>query len=275
MAKLSIRAALLAGGLLSVVPVEVGSVVAQPPKSQPGGGGASETARWLAEAKQVLVRDLEAWAGFAFHRQVVRRKLDREGRVTWMAQYDFEVTPADGGFVEELLLIDGRPPTRREAHEHRRAARFEKHYLEAGRLSNPFGSDIPLEELLFDQEYAYAGEDEVRGHPCHRLRCEPRVVPPGLPLRDELGYSMRGSLCLSVVGSHLVEVDLESARVVSAGAATMRELILEIEGEEHEPGLWLPRRFEMRSDLQLGPKHVGRWNRYLYSDYRRWIRSGG
>ena len=224
----------------------------------------------IAAARPVLEADLATWAKFRFHRRVLRERLSRQGDVVRGHEYFFEVRPDGGGFDERLLEIDGRQPTRREVEDHRRAGRFHKHYLAAvdAELRNPFGVDLPLLPLLFDQEHHHVGQETASGIPCHRIAFEARQEPNGASAPERLKYATKGTLCLSVVGTHVVEAEAESVRRVASWPLRLNRLSLRFESRPQE-GTWLPRLFLTRSDAKIGFHRQQKRNRYEYTDYHR------
>lgn len=224
----------------------------------------------LRTARATLEADLAAWASYSFERRVVRERFDRDGEVSSRITYRFEVRPAGDGFDERLLSIDGEPPSAREVEYHRRLGRFEKHYRVAlsAELDNPFGEDLPLLPLLFDQSHRYLGLDEIAGSPCHRLAFDPRPDVVDAPTAERLKRAARGSLCLSVDGGHVLEAEMESVRPVAQGRLGLNRLTLRFEATPVE-GAWLPRLFEVRSDVKLGIGRMERRNRYEYTGYHQ------
>ena len=53
-------------------------------------------------------QDIGSWANYAFDRQVTRRSLDKNDKVTSTQKMRFRVTPSAEGFDEVLVEIDGR-----------------------------------------------------------------------------------------------------------------------------------------------------------------------
>lgn len=230
---------------------------------------ATDVASLVDRAEIVLERDHERWIDYGFRREVHRERLDKDGTVSWSADYLFEVSAKASGFDEHLIEIDGRAPTAGEVLEHRQAGRFQKHYENAGSLSNPFGKEIPLLPLLFDQRHEYVGRRYIRGHPCYKTRFSARNPPPKLPARRRLPYVLGGEACFSIPGDHLVVAEMESARSVSAGFVKLQYLKVRIETEPVGIDNWLPTKFEVQSDVRLGTKRLRKSNRYRYSNYRR------
>ncbi len=230
---------------------------------------ATDVASLLDRAESVLWRDYERWADYGFRREVQRQKFDKNGEVAWSTEYLFEVSIKASGFDEHLIEIDGRTPTATEVSEHRHAARFQKHYESAGSLNNPFGRDIPLLPLLFDQKHEYVGRRYIRGHPCYKTQFRARNPPARLPARRRLPYALQGEACFSIRGDHLVVAEMESARPVSAGVVSLQYLKVRIESEPVDTDGWLPTRFEVRSDVRLGMRRLRKSNRYRYSNFQR------
>jgi hypothetical protein len=229
---------------------------------------AIEATPHLDRAKTVLKQDYEAWRTYAFQRHVRRQKFDAHGEVIWSAEYLFKVTPKRSGFDENLIEIDGRRATPGEVGEHRKAARFEKHYKNGASLINPFGRDIPLLPLLFDQNHQYVGRKVVGGELCHKTEFVDRNPPAKLPARARLAYVLKGEACFSVAGDHLVAAEMETAQPVSSGVTKLKYLKVRVEAQRVGEDLWLPSSFEIRSEIRLGMRNIRKNNLYEYSHYR-------
>lgn len=238
--------------------------------AHPAGAEGPDLATLLRTARTTLEEDLATWGSFVFERRVLRERLGRSGEVTARITYRFEVRPTGDGFDERLLSIDGERPSRREIERHRRLGRFEKHYRVAlsAELDNPFGEDLPLVPLLFDQEHRYVGLEEIAGAPCHRLAFDPRPDREEAPTAERLQRAARGSLCLSADGGHVLEAEMESVRPVAQGRLGLNRLALRFKTTPVE-GAWLPRMFEVHSDVKLGIGRMEKRNRYEYTGYRR------
>jgi hypothetical protein len=225
----------------------------------------------LAEARRVQQLDLEAWQGFAFHRQVLRQRLDRRGQVTFRQQLEFEVEPvAGGGFDELLVAIDCRAPTAAEVREHRREARFSRHYQRAreGRFGGVLGvGELDFGYLFGALDYDYGGRRTEGGVDYHRLV----IVPPeGEPGRgdDPLTAATAGELGLTVDGHHLVRAATRLTRPVSQGLVEVERLEIDFEARRAAGGVWLPGRIEVRSSVR-GLVHLRAHNVYTYSGFER------
>ncbi len=225
----------------------------------------------LAEAREVQRRDLETWHRFAFHRQVLRRRLDRQGEVSLRQVLDFEVEPAaGGGFAERLTAIDGREPTAAEVREHGREARFTKHYRQA--REGRFGGVLGMGELDFNYlfgalDYSYLGREVIGGVPVHRLAIEPLAGDPPRG-SDRLAAATGGELDLAVDGLHIVRARTRLSRPVSQGLVEIERLEIEFESQPLPGGAWIPRRIEVSSSVR-GLVRIRAHNVYTYSGYER------
>lgn len=235
-----------------------------------GAAAAPDVETIVEESRRVQDADNAVWAELAFRRHVTRQRLGADGEVEWRQEMHFQVTPTAAGIDEELLEIDGRAPSAREVKQHRKAGRHVKHFqkISSGELRNPFGEDIELQPLIFDQEHRYVDQEEVEGVPCHRVEFDARPESEGLPTAEQLKRAAKGRACLSVDGLHLVEAEVETVRQVKKGPATLRHLRFHL---EYRPGgeAWLPRLIEMRTELKIPGRSPRSWNFYRYSDYRR------
>ena len=71
-----------------------------------------------------------------------------------------------------------------------------------------------------------------------------------------------------MVGDYLIAAEMETAQPVSSGVTKLKYLKVCIEAEAIEEDLWLPSRFEIRSDSRLGMRNIRKHNLYEYSHYR-------
>lgn len=253
----------LAAGLVGLCAIPIGAW-------KPASSEVFDVRSRVAEARATLAQDLAAWARHAFQRRVSRERLNRGGVVVWRETYVFEVRPNADGFEEVLLSINGRAPKEREVADHRRAGRFAKHYDAAveARLRNPFGEDLPLQPLLFDQEHQWVGRETVDGLECDRIAFDARPRLENSSLPERLERAARGTLCVSVAGAHIVEAEVESVRPVGQAPLRLDRLTLRFESRPIGE-TWLPRLFETTSDFRLLLRSRRTRNRYEYSEYRR------
>lgn len=226
-----------------------------------------DPAALLAGAQRTQARDLEAWQGWAFRRQVVRRRLDAEGEVTFRQDLDFRVEPAPGGgFEETLIAIDGRAPTPREVREHRREARFTAHYRRAreGKLGGVLGAgELDFGYLFRALSYRYLGRETVGGADCHHLAIDPVGAGSGAEV-DPLAAATAGELWLTVDGLHVARAATRLTRPVSQGLVAIDRLEIHFDGQPADRA-WLPRRIELRSALG-GFLRLRAHNSYTYSE---------
>jgi hypothetical protein len=227
----------------------------------------------LAEARRVQERDLATWRRFAFRRQVLRQRLDPDERVIARQSLDFLIEPIPGGgFDERLVAIDGRAPTGEEVREHRRAARFARHYERAREGS--FGGVLGVGELDFGLlfsglDYTYGGRQAAGGVAYHRVAIAPVGRDPG-PGDDPLATATAGELGFTVDGLHLVRARTRLAWPVTWGLARVERLEIDFEGQPAGGGVWLPRRIELRSAVR-GIFRVRAHNVYTYSQFEERI----
>lgn len=223
----------------------------------------------LAEARAVQQRDLEAWQRFAFHRRVLRQRLDRRGAVTFTQRLEFEVEPvAGGGFDERLVAIDGRAPTAAEVREHRREGRFGRHYQRAreGRFGGVLGvGELDFGYLFGALDYDYGGRRTEGGVAYHRLVIDPPEGDPGRDA-DPLAAATAGELGLAVDGLHLVRAATRLTRPVTQGLVEVERLEIAFEARRAAGGVWLPGRIEVRSSVR-GLVHLRAHNVYTYSEF--------
>lgn len=217
----------------------------------------------LARAQRVQNRDLAAWQRFAFRRQVVRRRVDADGSVSFRQDLDFRVVPAaGGGFDETLIAIDGSEPTPQLVRKHRRAARFSAHYQRAreGRLGSGPG-ELDFSFLFRGLGYRYLGREAVGGVACHHLAIHPVDASGGV--EDLVAAATAGELWLTADGLHVARAKTRLTRPVSRALVEIERLEIELEGQPAD-GAWLPRRIEVRSKVN-GLIRIRAHNTYTYS----------
>lgn len=222
-----------------------------------------------ASLEKGLGVDRDGWARYAFRRQVTRQQVDEDGEMEWRQVMLFQVTPTGDGFDEELLEIDGRAPRPIEVARHRKSGRFEKHYRQTDEvlLENPFGKDLPLLPLLYDQQHRYVGEEEVRGIPCHRLSFDARAEPADADVHQKLKHAMEGTLCVSRDGSRMFDAEMATVRPVAATGIRINAIRLRFKARP-VGDVWLPTHFELESDVRLALGiRMRKHNIYRYSDY--------
>jgi hypothetical protein len=212
--------------------------------------------------------DIGGWVDYAFDRHVTRRSLDKNGEETFHQELHFRVTPSHDGFDEQLLEIDGRKPKPGEVKEHRKKARFTKHYAqgEALELDNPIGENLALLPIIQAQDYRLAGQEEVNGIPCYRVVFDAGTEPRGGGVREQLLHAIKGSACLSVDGCHVVAFEMETVRPLKEGPIKLDFLKLSFTGQAVERG-WLIESVELSSDVVLLGKRLRKYNSYRYSDF--------
>lgn len=220
------------------------------------------------EADRAWHTNVARWADHSFERHVTRLTFDKNGETTFRQEKRFRVRPDGDGFDEELLEIDGREPTEKEVKKNRRDSVFSKHYRQAGdlNLKNPLGEDLALLPIIQDQDHHLVGEEEVDGIPCYRTTFDARDEPDGVPIRERLKYSIKGSACFSKDGYHLVQFEMETVRALKKSGVAMNYLHMTIQG--HPVGdAWLPKTVELRSDVFVLGKRLRKANLWAYSDF--------
>ena len=211
-----------------------------------------------------------AWGEHAFQRHVLRQKMDEEGVVEWKQQMRFQVTPTPEGFDETLLEMDGRKPTEAEVKEHREAARFGKRYGQSTELvlENPFGPDLAILPLLYDQVHEYVGVEDLDGIACHRIRWQAREAPSKLPVQEKLKYAMKGTFCISTETSEMVHADMETIREVKQGPVKMDKVRISFSARPFGD-VYLPSKIEMVSRVRIPGTRFRTHNIYRFTDYRK------
>jgi hypothetical protein len=222
-----------------------------------------------ASLDNALTTDRESWASHAFRRHVTRQRFDEDGDIEWRQEMLFQVTPnGEYTFDEELLELDGLRPAPKLVAKHRKAQRFSNHFraTEFPSLENPFGKDLELMPLIYEQEHVYVGIDEVHGVECHRLQFRSRPEPTNAEVNDKLRYAMEGDLCISREGQRLIDATVATVREVDA-AVNIISMKMHFQARRFD-GAWLPTLFELRSHVNapLGMKFRTH-NVYRYSDF--------
>jgi hypothetical protein len=228
--------------------------------------------RLLAEAERVQQRDLASWQGYRFQREVVRRGLNANLRETEREVLWFIVRPRAGGpgFDEQLLLIDGRSPSRRLRDEHREAARFTKRYLQALAQGDGFDEEAdPIVRLWDAEHYDYAGLETIDGVACHRVEMGPSAGPVEGGIGARLAAANAGTLWLAVDDLRIVRSETRLARKVKLpfGLGTLSRLDVRLRTLELPGGTRLPAEIDVVSDVSVLGVTVRKNNRYRYSRF--------
>jgi hypothetical protein len=225
----------------------------------------------LREARRVQFSDMAAWSRFRFHRQVDKHRLGADGEILKAESLEFQISPAEERFDERVVRVDGREPTPAEVREHRREARFSRHYETAlsgiGRGDEESG--YTLARLLRLASYRYVGQERVGGHLCHRIDFAPSVSGRARGIEARLAEAMEGSLWITAEGYHLARAEARSVKPVSIALsfASVRALDLSMQAMPVGHDVWAPRRIEVRADARISWVPVRRRTIYSYSEF--------
>ncbi len=239
------------------------SVAAPPEEESP-----LDVEELMRDVQRVHFMDTAAWSRFQFRRQVLKQRLNRAGEVEKAKLYEFQVTPVPGGFDEELVSLDGHPPTRREVRQHRKEARFSRRY-EAARSGPGGDDDSPLRLLLHRSSYQLSGRESVNGIECYRLDFSSEEKSGRSGLRQRIAQAMAGSLWIAADGHHLVRARARTVRPVSIAMSLAKVYSMEIELDSVPvmPGLWLPERLEVQTEARVSWWPIRRRSIFLYSNF--------
>ena len=165
----------------------------------------------LVQARRQQTADLSAWKRFSFDREVLRQRLGKDGLAYWQETLHFRVSPTDTGFDENLVAVDGHPPTARQFRSHKEAGRFAERYREllSGDPSNT-QDGYSLRALLEMSSYRYGGIEEKGGTRCHRLDFDPNPSD-GAGIARRIADVSSGTLWLSAPGWHLVAAKAQTS----------------------------------------------------------------
>lgn len=230
-----------------------------------------DLASLLGEAQRVQAADLAAWRRFRFRRRHTKDYLDDAGRSTETQDRESLVTPAGEVFDELLVRLDGREPTPREAGRHRREAKFSKHYatLLAGDAEDDEEGAYSLGVLLRLASYRYVGREAIDGVPCHRLDFSPDPAKEAGGIAGRFAEAMQGSLWATVDGLHLFRARARTIRPISIALSLSKvhELEVGLDSQAVAPGVFLPRRIEVRTSARILTHAIRQRNVYTYSDF--------
>ena len=236
----------------------------------------AELSALLDQARAVQRSDLEAWHRFEFTRRVVRERLATDGSLSSREVLDFIVTPLEEGFLENLRLINGLSPSRRQIAKHREAARFTTRYREAlggadgsGKSAgdaSSYGMRVPLTGRSFH----HLGREMVDGIRCHKLALEEEPQPGESGIRARIAAAVIGTIWLNVEDLHIVRAELHAAHPVAGALGLVKLLGLDIlmETRLQDAEIRLPSRIEVRTDLRILGFVRRTRNEFLYSGFR-------
>ena len=278
----SAHRALFALAALALLPLAAAGAREERTPDDPGGGsaggpaasapaGPDEVAHILRQAQRVQTKDVAAWVHFTFGRSWLREEYDDSGSTLSRESLEFRIAPERGGFDEVLVSRNGAPPTAQEIEEHRREARFTKHYLTMvrGDAQSSEGG-YSLAHLLHMSSYRYAGREAFEGVPCHRLDFSPDPEHARGGLSGKIASAMIGSLWISVDGYHLAGAHSWTIRPISIylGLSKVHDLDIRMTSRPTPDGHWLPHRIEVRSKVRILINTVDRRSVYEYFDYQ-------
>lgn len=226
--------------------------------------------RILEEARRAQDEDVAAWRNFRFRRHVTREKLDAEGETKRKEVLEFVISPQEEGFDEELVLLDGEEPPRSEVKEHRKKARFTKHYETAHRGGGDDDGGFTLHLLLELTSHRLEGREVVDGIPCYRLAFSPPPEPTGKGLAARLTNAMEGMLWITQDGHHVYKASARTVQPVSFAwfFGKVSRLEVDMEAEPVGEGRWLPRQIQVRTEARFMGVPIRKRNTYRYSQYQ-------
>ncbi|MBI1950723.1 MAG: hypothetical protein HYS34_05085, partial [Acidobacteria bacterium] len=134
----------------------------------------------LSEAQKVQEADVAAWTRYRFARRAERQEIGESGEVVRREVLEFQVTPREDGFDEELLRLDGREPPAGEKERQRELGSFARHYrtMLSGVGHEEVEGGYSLALLLRLSSYRYAGLEDREGVACYRLDFFPDEARP-------------------------------------------------------------------------------------------------
>jgi len=252
------------------------AIAAFPPPASPAApdSAPSDLHFILSQAQQVQEADVAAWTRYRFRRRAERQEIGESGEVVRREGLEFQVTPGDGGFDEELLLLDGREPPAGEKERYRNLGSFAKHYrtMLSGVGHEEVEGGYSLALLLRLSSYRFAGREDREGVACYRLDFSPdQERPKERGVAWKVVSAMRGSLWIAREGFHVVAARAETVRPIplALSLAKVHEVQVSVECGPVGEGVWLPRRIEMRTRARILVKPFHRRNLYTYSDFLR------
>jgi len=255
------------------LPCALSLAIAAPPALSPP-ASPSDLQFILAEAQRVQESDVAAWTRYRFRRRAERQEIGESGEVLRREILEFQVTPREDGFDEELLRQDGEEPRRDEKERHRGVGSFAKRYRTlisgVGREEAEGGYSLGL--LLHLSSYRYAGLEEREGVACYRLDFFPDDARPQQGgVAWKVASAMRGSLWIAREGFHVAAARAETVRPIPFALSLVKvhEVQVSLDSGPVGEGVWLPRRIEMQTRARILFKPIRRRNLYVYSDFLR------
>jgi hypothetical protein len=258
------RAPDAAGSAEGAAPTGAGAPRPGPP------AGSEDVAHILKEAQRAQTVDIAAWSRFSFRRVWLREEFDETGARVSGERLEFAIRPEGGAFDELLVSRNGAPPTAKEVEEHRKEARFTRHYLTMvrGDAQSSEGG-YSLAHLLHMSSYRYAGREEFEGVPCHRLDFSPDPQETRGGLSGKFAGAMVGSLWISQDGHHLAGAHSWTVKPISIylGLSKVHALDVRMTSRPTGDGYWLPHRIEVRSKVRILFRTVDRRSLFEYLDF--------
>jgi hypothetical protein len=118
--------------------------------------------------------------------------------------------------------------------------------------------------------YRYEGIEAVEGVPCHRLEFDPLPQESAADgVAGKISQATAGTLWVTEQGLHVIRAESRSTRPVPVALSLAKVESLNIQLENHEvaPGVWLPRRIEVRSRGRILLSRFNKRNVFLYSEF--------
>ena len=169
--------------------------------------------------------------------------------------------PLERFVYEELIQKDGQPLTEKEAHEEReKREKFLREVREKERMDEKYETDdertIRFDDgLMARYQASVIGSEEIDGESCWVLFFEPRPGKLSENSRmDKMLNRSIGHLYISQTDYGVVLIEFELDKPVKwlwGLIATLRHASGRLEFERIEPGVWLPKMFDLRVDLRV------------------------
>ncbi|MGE3310803.1 MAG: hypothetical protein AB7O66_12605 [Limisphaerales bacterium] len=190
--------------------------------------------------------------------------LDASGGVKNSKEKAYEVTLRRGMTHNRLLAINGRPLNAAESQvQSEKENRWRETYAGGRGGSRMERMDQLVNEALFSRfEFALAGREPMRGHPCWILEFKPRASDlPEERLIDRVINRLHGRIWVSIADSEIVRADVETAGTLKLWGGLLGSLEtfrLHLDRDRSDPGIWYNRHTEVtvRARRLFTPIHV-------------------
>lgn len=229
---------------------------------------ALERSQWY-EDQQVELR-------YAFELERISEKLDKHGVVAEREELLYHVEPVPAGAqVERLVRRDGRELSDSEAREEERRTAELRRDLASGKERRGRQQERVIfnEKLVAKYQFTLRGREQVGDREALRIDFRPRSGK--LPVENRMDLALNkaeGAIWVDEGSAEIVKVSFELKEKIPIWWGLLGNVSSakgSIERSEVEPGIWMPRRFEIYLNGRILFSSLHRQERIVWNNFRR------